>query len=146
MMPRLGQDLIPDQAVPIVVGVCWDELFTFLRDFFHSKKTRAWTGLNNLDAETTTTWKEVLTVEVESGFEGSLQDISLYSSEGATTEWALQIAGQLQFTDKKIFVALTLNFGGLLIHTGQKIEVWAKTDSTASNILATLSGQLRYLD
>ncbi|GAJ04079.1 unnamed protein product [marine sediment metagenome] len=145
MMPRLSQkETGPEQPLP-VVRVCWDELFDFLRDLFRSKKTRAWTALNNLDAETSTNYKKVLSVEVESGFEGLLQDISLYSSEGDTTEWALQIAGQTQFTDKKIFVALTLNYGGMIVHTGQKILVWAKTDGAATNIAASLSGQLQYL-
>ncbi|MBA7553160.1 hypothetical protein ES705_45747 [subsurface metagenome] len=56
------------------------------------------------------------------------------------------IAGQEQFAGKKIFVTLTLNYGGLTIHTEQEIILWAKTDGAATNIAASLTGELRYLE
>jgi len=144
-MPRLSErETEPEQPLP-VVRVCWDELFRFLGNLFKSKRAKAWTAFGNLDAETSTNYKEVLKVDVEVDFEGLLQDISLYSSRADTTQWALQIAGQEQFKDKKTYVALTLNYGGLVIHTGQQIILRAKTDGTATNIAATLSGQLQYL-
>jgi len=144
MMQRLSERETEQQPLP-VVRVCWDELFDFLRKLFKPRAARAWTALGNLDAETSTNYKEVLKVEVEADFEGLLQDISLYSSRADTTEWALQIAGQEQFKDKKIYVTLTLNYGGQLIRTGQQVILWAKTDGTATNIAASLSGQLQYL-
>ncbi len=146
VMPRLGvaDETPPQQPLP-VVRVCWDELFEFLRSLFHPKAAKAWTALNNLDAETSTNYKEVLTVVVPASFEGILDCISLYSSRPDATQWQLEISGQEQFTDKKIYVTLSLDYGGLVIHTDQKIFVKAKTDGTATDIVAVLSGQLRYL-
>ncbi len=145
VMQRLSQrGTEPEQPLPIL-RVCWDELFEFLRNLFRPRATRAWTGLGSLPAETSTNYKEVLKAKVPDGFEGGLQDISLYSSRAEATDWKLMIAGQEQFADKKTFVTLTLNYGGITIHTEQEIIVWAKTDGTATDIAASLSGELRYL-
>jgi len=148
MVERLreaGEEIPEQQPIPLV-RVCWDELFNFLRKLFRPKAARAWTELGNLSAETSTNYKAVFTAKVPAGFEGGLQDISLYSSRADTTDWKLMIAGQEQFADKKIFVTLTLNYGDMTIHTEQEIIVWAKTDGTATNIAAALTGELRYLE
>ncbi|MBA7522896.1 hypothetical protein ES705_15016 [subsurface metagenome] len=144
VMPRLREPPLPDQPLP-VVRVCWDELFKFLQDLFHPKAAKAWTVLQHLEAETTTNYKIVFQATVEAGFEGVLDMITLYSDRGDATQWYLEIAGQQQFTNKKAFVALTLSYNGLTIHTNQTIKLMVKTDGVATNITGGLSGQLRFL-
>ncbi|GAI67771.1 unnamed protein product [marine sediment metagenome] len=145
VMPRLRErETEPEQPLP-TVRVCWDELFDFLQKLFKPKAARAWTVLENLDAETSTNYKKVFETQVEAGFEGVLDMISLYSENPDSTQWYLEIAGQVQFADKKTFAALTLSYSGLTIHTEQKIKLMVKTDGTATNIAGALSGQLRYL-
>ncbi|GAJ14533.1 unnamed protein product, partial [marine sediment metagenome] len=51
VMQRLREPETPEQPLP-VVRVCWDELFKFLRDLFHPRAAKAWSVLENLDAET----------------------------------------------------------------------------------------------
>jgi len=145
LLEELGLTENTDQQQLPTVAVCWDDLFKFLQDMFRSKLAKAWTALENLDAETTTVYKQVFKTKVESGFEGILEEISLYSSRPDTTDWFLVIAGEPQFADKKIYTSLTLPYNGLLIHTGQAIELFAKTDGTATDIAGSLSGRLRYL-
>ncbi len=145
VMPRLSErETEPEQPLP-VVRVCWDELFAFLQKLFHPKAAKAWTVLHHLEAETTTNYKLVFEATVEAGFEGVLDMITLYSDRPVATQWYLEIAGQGQFTDKKTFVALTLSYSGLTIHTEQKIKLAVKTDGVATNITGGLSGQLRFL-
>ncbi len=144
VMPRLREEETPEQPLP-VVRVCWDELFKFLQNLFRPKAAKAWTVLHYLEAETTTNYKLVFEAKVEAGFEGVLDMITLYSDRPDATQWVLEIAGQVQFTDKKTFVALTLSYGGLTIHTEQKIRLAVKTDGVATNITGGLSGQLRFL-
>ncbi|GAJ02417.1 unnamed protein product, partial [marine sediment metagenome] len=106
-MPRLSErETEQGQPLPIT-RVCWDELFKFLQNLFLPKAARAWSVLENLDAETSTSYKKVFETQVEAGFEGVLDMITLYSDRPDATQWYLQIAGQEQFTDKKAFVALT---------------------------------------
>ncbi|MBA7562323.1 hypothetical protein ES708_03975 [subsurface metagenome] len=143
-MPRLGERATEQQPLP-VVRVCWDELFDFLRKLFHPKAAKAWTALGNLDAETATDYKKVFEAIVPDGFEGSLNEISLYSSRPDTTLWALVIVEEVQFSDKRIYVSLTLPYGGMTIRTNQKVLLMAKTDGTATDIAGSLSGQLHYL-
>ena len=143
-MPRLSERETEEQPLPIV-RVCWDELFAFLQKLFHPKAAKAWTVLHHLEAETTTKYKLVFETKVESGFEGILDMITLYSDRPSATQWYLEIAGQEQFTDKKAFVALTLSYSGLTIHTEQKVKLMVKTDGVATNITGGLSGQLRFL-
>lgn len=145
VMQRLSERGRNEQQPLPIVRVCWDELFDFLRKLFKPRAARAWTELGSLPAETTTNYKVVFKAKVPANCEGALQDISLYSSRADATEWKLMIAGQEQFADKKIFVTLTLNYGGMTIHTEQEIILWAKTDGTATNIAASLTGELRYL-
>lgn len=144
VMQRLRETEEEQQPLPIV-RVCWDELFKFLRELFHPKAAKAWTVLHHLEGETTTNYKLIFEAKVEAGFEGVLDMITLYSDRPAATQWVLEIAGQVQFTDKKTFVALTLSYSGLTIHTEQKIRLAVKTDGVATNITGGLSGQLRFL-
>jgi len=143
-MQRLSEREKTGQPLPIF-NICWDELFAFLQKLFHPKAAKAWSVLENLDAETSTDYKKVFETTVESGFEGVLDMITLYSDRPAETQWFLEIAGQEQFTAKKTLVALTLSYSGLTIHTGQKIKLMVKTDGTATDIAGSLSGQLRFL-
>jgi len=134
----------PQQPLPII-RLCWDPLFTFLRNLVKRKPTKAWTALGNLHAETSTDYKAVFEAVVPDGFEGLLQDISLYSSQGDVTQWELTIVEQVQFVDKRTYVALTLNYAGMVIRAEQKVTLKAKTDGVATNIVASLTGELRYL-
>lgn len=146
VMERLGirGEAPPQQPLP-VVRVCWDELFEFLRNLFKPRAARAWSALGNLDAETSTNYKKVFEAIVPDSFEGKLNEISLYSSRPDTTYWILTIVEEVQFVDKRIYQSLTLSYGGMSIATLQKITVGAKTDGTATNIAATLTGELVYL-
>jgi len=144
VMPRLKEEKPPEQPLP-VVRVCWDELFRFLRDLFKPRAAKAWTALGNLDASVVTEYTKVFEAIVPDDFEGSLNEISLYSSRPDTTLWALVIVEEAQFSDKRIYASLTLPYGGLTIHTKQKIVLLAKTDATATDIAGSLSGQLHYL-
>jgi len=138
------EEPLPEQPFPIV-RVCWDELFRFLRDLFKPRKTRAWSALGNLDAETSTEYKTVFVETVPSDFEGILNEISLYSSRPDTTQWALVIIEEVQFINKKIYTSLSLPFRGVTVNTLQKITLKAKTDGVATNIAGSLTGQLHYL-
>lgn len=139
-----GVDEEPQQGLPII-SLCWDPLFRFIRNLLTPKPGKAWTELGNLGAETSTEYKAVFESEVPDDFEGLLEDISLYSSRADTTQWELVIVEEVQFTDKKIYVPLTLNYAGKRIRAKKKIVVKAKTDGTATDIAASLTGELRYL-
>ncbi|MBA7606164.1 hypothetical protein ES703_13304 [subsurface metagenome] len=128
-----------------ILSLCWDPLFAFLTRFFKPKVAKAWTVLHHLEAETSTNYKLVFKAEVEAGFEGALDMITLYSDRPAATQWRLEIVSQEQFVDKKTFVALTLSYNGLTIRANQVIKLMVKTDGVATNISGGLSGQLRYL-
>jgi hypothetical protein len=144
VMQRLRETETEQQPLPIV-RVCWDELFKFLRDLFKPRAAKAWSVLENLDAETATDYKKVFEAIVPDDFEGSLNEISLFSSRPDSTLWVLVIVEEIQFTEKRIYASLTLPYGGLTIHTNQKILLAAKTDGTATDIAGSLSGQLHYL-
>lgn len=144
VMQRLREKPGEQQRLPVFT-VCWDELFAFLRDLLKPKKARAWSALGNLDASVVTNYTKVFETEVPEGFEGHLAEISLYSSNPDTTQWFLEISGEEQFKDKRIYQSLTLSYGGLVIHTLQKIIVRAKTAGVATNIAASLTGNLQYL-
>jgi len=144
VMQRLKEPPTPEQPLPLV-RVCWDELFKFLRDLFRPKAAKAWTAFGNLDASVVTNYTKVFEAIVPDGFEGRLNEISLYSSRPDTTLWVLVIIEEAQFSDKRIYQSLTLSYGGMTIATLQKITVVAKTDGTATDIAATLTGELVYL-
>lgn len=145
MMPRLKEEETPEQPLPLV-RVCWDELFKFLRKLFKPRAARAWTALGDLPAETSTEYKKVFEAVVPPSFEGSLNEISLYSSRPDTTLWELVIVEEVQFTGKRIYSSLTLPYGGLTIRTEQKVILKAKTDGVATDIAGSLTGQLLYLE
>ena len=128
-----------------ILSLCWDPLFAFLTRFFKPKVAKAWTVLNHLEGEISTSYKLVFSTKVEAGFEGILDMITLYSDRPDATQWRLEIVGQEQFVDKKTFVALTLSYNGLTIRAEQDIKLMVKTDGVATNICGGLSGQLRYL-
>ena len=144
-LKETGEDEQPQQPLPIV-RLCWDPLFAFIRNLVKRKPTKAWTALGNLHGENSTEYKVVFEAVVEDGFEGLLQDISLYSSRADATQWELIIVEKVQFTDRRTYVTLTLNYAGMVIRSGSKVVVRAKTDGTATNIAAALSGELRYLE
>ncbi|GAI68340.1 unnamed protein product [marine sediment metagenome] len=135
----------PQQGLPIL-RLCWDPLFNFFIRFFKPLRSRkAVIILANLDAETSTNYKVVFSWEVEAGFEGILNEISLYSSRPDTTSWRLVISDQEQFRDKKIYISLTMPWKELPIIAGQKVLLQAKTDGTATDIAGCLVGESRYL-
>ncbi|MBA7529935.1 hypothetical protein ES705_22134 [subsurface metagenome] len=135
----------PQQPIPIT-GICWDPLFNFLHRFFKPLRPRKPVViLANLPAETSTNYKLVFFWVVEAGFEGVLNEISLYSSHPDTTEWYLTISDTEQFKDKKIYASLTLPWKELPIIAGQKVVLQAKTDGTATDIAGSLVGEERYL-
>ena len=141
---RLRQAASEEQPLPIL-RICWDELFDFLGRVFKLKKVKAWTALGNLDAETATEYKKVFEEVVPDEFEGSLNEISLFSSRPDTTLWELVIVEEAQFTAKRIYANLTLPYGGLTIQTKQKVRLRAKTDGTATDIAGSLTGRLIFL-
>ncbi len=145
VMQRLSERPTNEQQPLPLVRVCWDELFKFLRDLFKPRAAKAWTAFGNLDAETVTNYKKVFEAIVPDSFEGRLNEISLYSSRPDTTQWVLTIVEEVQFVDKRIYQSLTLSYGGMSVAPLQKITVGAKTDGTATNIAATLTGELTYL-
>ena len=104
-----------------------------------------WTKLGNLDAETSTFYKVVFSAEVPPDFKGELQEISLFSNRPEATDWRLKVVEEVLFEDKKIYSSLTLPYNNRVIHTFQKVIVWAKTDGVATNIAASLTGELIYL-
>jgi len=142
--PGPGQETQPGLTI---VQLCWDPLFAFFIRFFKPLRPRkAIVILENLAAETTTNFKKVFSWEVESGFEGIINEISLVSSRFDTTEWKLTISGQEQFTGKKIHASLTLPWKELPIFAGQKVVLEARTtDGVATNIDGCLIGEMRLL-
>lgn len=144
VMQRLREGETEQQPLPIL-RVCWDDLFTFLQKLFRPKASKPWTDFGNLDASTVTNYTKVFEAIVPSGFEGKLNEISLYSSRPDDTYWELVIVEEVQFTGKRIYQSLTLSYGGMSIATLQKITVRAKTDGAATDIAATLTGELSYL-
>ena len=144
VMPRLKERETEQQPLP-VVRVCWDDLFKFLQKLFRPKASKPWTELGNLDASVVTNYAKVFEAVVPDGFEGKLNEISLYSSRPDTTQWELTIVEEVQFTGKRIYTSLTLPYGGMSIATLQKITLSAKTDGVATDIAGTLTGELVYL-
>jgi len=144
MLQRLQEEKPPEQDLPIL-RVCWDDLFDFLRKLLKPRTVRAWTALGNLDASVVTDYAKVMEATVPSDFEGSLNEISLYSSRPDTTLWTLVIVEEVQFTGKRIYSSLTLAYGGTVIRTNQKIVLFAKTDGSATDLAGSLTGQLQYL-
>ena len=102
--------------------------------------------LGNLEAETSQGYKVLLSWEIPEDFEGILNEISLYTSRGSTSQWFITIADQALIKNKKIHTSLTLPWKELPLITGTKVVVSAKTtDGVATDFDACLTGELRYL-
>jgi len=142
--PAVNQETQP--GLPIL-SLCWDPLFAFFIRFFKPLRPRKPVViLKNLEAETTTNYKKLLSWEVQPDYEGILNEISLYSSRFATSQWFITIADQELFKDKKIHTTLTLPWKELSLASGTKVVVQVKTtDGTATDFDACLTGELRYL-
>ncbi len=151
VMQRLSsltdQEEPPQQPLPII-GLCWDPLFSFLIRFFKPLRPRKpVVAINSLEAETTTNYKLLVSWEIPADYEGILNEISLYTSDGAKGLFFVKVADQELFTDQKILSkALTLPWKELPLLAGIKVIVAVKTsDGTATDFAATITGELRYL-
>ncbi|GAI63229.1 unnamed protein product [marine sediment metagenome] len=147
-MPNLlDQETPPQQPVPIT-RVCWDELFAFLIRFLKPLRPRKpVVAINSLEAETTTDYKLLVSWVIPADYEGILNEISLYTSDGARGIFFVQVADQELFKDQKILSqVLTLPWKELPLLAGVKVIVAVKTtDGTATDFDATITGELRYL-
>ena len=145
----LAEQGIEEQQQPLpIIRLCWDPLFAFLIRFFKPLRPRKPVALiNSLEAETTTNYKQLVSWEIPSGYEGILNEISLYTSSGAKGVFLVKIADQELFRDQKIHAkVLTLPWKELPLIAGTKIIVQVKTsDGTATDFDATITGELRYL-
>ncbi|MBA7494200.1 hypothetical protein ES702_04773 [subsurface metagenome] len=102
--------------------------------------------LQNLEAETTTNYKGLLSWEIPADCEGILNEISLYTSRGNTSQWFVIIADQEIVKDRKIHTTLTIPWAELPLIAGTKVIIRARTtDGVATDFDAYLSGELRYL-
>ena len=130
-----------------IISLCWDPLFAFLIRFLKPLRPRKpVVVINNLEADTTTNYKQLVSWEIEAGYEGILNEISLYSSRFATSQWFITIADQELFKDKKIHTTLTIPWKELPLRAGTKVIVQVKTtDGVATDFDACLTGELRYL-
>ncbi|GAI42312.1 unnamed protein product [marine sediment metagenome] len=141
------QEEPPQQPVPIT-RVCWDDLFSFLIRFLKPLRPRKpAVVMNSLEAETTTNYKLLVSWEIPADYEGILNEISLYASNGGKGLFFVKVADQELFTDQKILAkVLTLPWKELPLLAGIKVIVAVKTsDGTATDFGATITGELRYL-
>lgn len=137
----------PQQQLP-VMALCWDPLFNFLIRFFKPLRPRKPVALiRNLEAETTTDYKALLSWEIPADYEGILNEISLYTSDGDVGIFFVQVADQELLKDQKILPGvITLPWKELPLFAGTKVIVQVKTsDGTATDFAATITGELRYL-
>ncbi|MBA7543451.1 hypothetical protein ES705_35782 [subsurface metagenome] len=131
-----------------ILSLCWDPLFRFLIRFFKPlRPRRPVVVINNLEAETTQNYKQLVSWEIEAGFEGVLNEISLYTSLGDKGVFFVQVADQELLKDQKIHAkTLTLPWKELPLFSGTKIIVQVKTtDGTATDFDACITGELRLL-
>lgn len=102
--------------------------------------------LENLEAETTQNYKQVLSWEIPADCEGIINEVSLYSSRCSTSQWLVIIADQEIVKDRKIHTTLTIPWPELPLVAGTKVIIRARTtDGVATDLDAFLSGELRYL-
>ncbi|MBA7518572.1 hypothetical protein ES705_10643 [subsurface metagenome] len=137
----------PQQPLPII-RLCWDPLFAFLTRFFKPLRPRKpVVVMNSLEAETTTNYKQLVSWEIPADYEGILNEISLYTSNGTKGLFFVQVADQELFKDQKILAkVLTLPWKELPLLAGIKVIVAVRTtDGTATDFDATITGELRYL-
>ena len=143
--PETGQETQP--GLPII-SLCWDPLFAFLIRFLKPLRPRKpVVVINSLEAETTTDYKLLVSWVIPADYEGILNEISLYTSDGAKGLFFVQVADQELFTDQKIHAkVLTLPWKELPLIAGIKVIVAVKTtDGTATDFDACITGELRYL-
>ena len=143
----VDQEEPPEQQQLPVIALCWDPLFSFLTRFFKPlRPRRPVVILQNLEAETATNYKQLLSWEIPADYEGILNEISLYTSRGSASQWVVTIAGQEILKDKKIHTSLTLPWKELPLIAGIKVLIQVKTtDGVATDFDACLTGELRYL-
>lgn len=142
-----GVDEEPQQGLPIL-RLCWDPLFNFFIRFFKPLRPRKpVVVINTLEAETTTNYKQLVSWEIPVDYEGILNEISLYTSQGAKGVFFVQVADQELLKEQKIHArTLTLPWKELPLIAGTKVVVSVKTtDGTATDFDATITGELRYL-
>ena len=102
--------------------------------------------LENLEADITIIYKELLSWEIPPDCEGILNEISLYTSRGSTSQWFIISADQEIIKDKKIHVPLTIPWKELPLVAGTKVIIRVRTtDGVATDFDACLTGELRYL-
>jgi len=131
-----------------IISLCWDPLFAFLIRFFKPLRPRKpVVVINNLEAETTTNYKQLVSWEIPADYEGILNEISLYTSRGSTSHFFVQVADQELLKDQKIHSkTLTLPWKELPLIAGTKVFVHVKTtDGIATDFDACITGELRYL-
>lgn len=144
----LGEPGVEQEPRPGILQLCWDPLFNFLRGFFKPlRPRRPVVILENLEAETTTNYKELLSWKIPSEYEGIINEISLYASNGDKGIFFVQVADQELFKDQKILPGiLTLPWKELPLNSTAKVIIQVKTsDGTATDFGACLTGELRYL-
>lgn len=125
----------------------WDDLFAFMLRFWKPLlPRRPVVILKNLEAETTTNYKLLLLWEIDDGYEGILNEVTIYSSRGGTSEWWIAIRDQEILKDKKIHTALTLPWKELPLFAGTKVIIMVRTtDGNATDFDAAVIGELRLL-
>ena len=143
--PETGEETQP--GLPIL-SLCWDPLFAFLIRFLKPLRPRKpVVVMNSLEAETTTNYKLLVSWEIPADYEGILNEISLYTSDGAKGLFFVRVADQELLKDQKILPGvITLPWKELPLLAGIKVIVTVKTtDGTATDFDATITGELRYL-
>jgi len=146
-LAEAGTSQQEQQRLPIL-ALCWDPLFNFLIRFLKPlRPRRPVVVINNFEAETTTNYKQLVCWEIPADYEGILNEISLYTSQGAKGVFFVQVADQELFKDQKIHAkTLTLPWKELPLIAGTKVIVQVKTtDATATDFDACITGELRYL-
>ena len=131
-----------------ILSLCWDPLFNFLIRFLKPLRPRKpVVVINSLEGETTTSYKELVSWEIPVDYEGILNEISLYTSQGAKGVFFVEVADLELLKDQKIHAGtLTLPWKELPLICGTKVIVQVKTtDGTATDFDACITGELRYL-
>ena len=131
-----------------IISLCWDPLFAFLIRFIKPLRPRKpVVVINNFEGETTLNYKELVSWEIPVGYEGILNELSLYTSRGSTSLFFIQVADQELLKDQKVHPGvLTLPWKELPLIAGTKVFVHVKTtDGIATDFDACITGELRYL-
>lgn len=143
--PETGEETQPGL---MIISLCWDPLFAFLIRFLKPLRPRKpVVVINNLEADITTNYKQLVSWEIPADYEGILNEISLYTSRGSTSHFFVQVADQELFKDQKIHSkTLTLPWKELPLRASTKVIVQVKTtDGVATDFDACITGELRLL-